>query len=41
MLFARETAMSVTAVWHHFMKQGEAMPEKSILDALSRAGVRS
>jgi hypothetical protein len=33
--------MSVTAVWHHFMKQGEAMPEKSILDALSRVGVRS
>ena len=33
--------MSVTAIWHHFMWQGEAMPEKSILDALSRAGVRS
>jgi transcriptional regulator with GAF, ATPase, and Fis domain len=33
--------MSVTAIWHHFMRQGEAMPEKPILDALSRAGVRS
>jgi len=33
--------MSVTAIWHHFMRQGEAMPQKSILDALSRAGVRS
>lgn len=33
--------MSMMAVWHHFIKQGEAMPEKSILDALSRAGVRS
>jgi transcriptional regulator with GAF, ATPase, and Fis domain len=33
--------MYVTGVWHHFMSQGEAMPEKSILDALSRAGVRS
>src|SRR5215468_679021 len=41
MLFACEAAMSVTGVWHHFMSHGEAMPEKPILDALSRAGVRS
>jgi transcriptional regulator with GAF, ATPase, and Fis domain len=41
MFFACEAAMSVTGVWHHFMSQGEAMPEKPILDALSRAGVRS
>jgi transcriptional regulator with GAF, ATPase, and Fis domain len=33
--------MSVTTIWHHFVGQDEVLPERSILDALSRAGVGS